>query len=123
MTWNPCPSAQPKSLLADMDNLVAHILGALKELPEISEYVDALLEQATEFYELCPEAASRRGLSMMEAVKCSKATGSNLRILYNTQELFLALGENVKRVADELAESSVAVERLVDDMLQDDKYE
>lgn len=83
-----CLPEQPKSLLADMDNLVAHILGALKELPEISEYVDALLEQATEFYELCPEAASRRGLSMMEAVKCSKATGSNLRILYNTQELF-----------------------------------
>jgi hypothetical protein len=54
---------------------------------------------------------------MMEAVKCSKATGSNLRTLYSTQELFLAFGENVKRVADELTESSKGVDKLMDMML------
>ena len=54
---------------------------------------------------------------MMEAVKCSKATGSNLRMLYTPQELFLAFGENVKRVADELAASSGEVELLMNKML------
>lgn len=66
---------------------------------------------------MCPEAAARRGLSMMEAVKCSKATGSNLRLLCNTQDLFLAFGENVKRVADELGGSSGAVQKLIDSLL------
>ena len=70
-----------------------------------------------EFYELCPDAAAKKGLTMMEAVKCSKATGSNLRMLYTTQELFLAFGENVKRVADELAASSGEVELLMNKML------
>jgi hypothetical protein len=29
---------------------------------------------------------------MMEAVKCSKATGTNLKMLLETQELFVAFG-------------------------------
>lgn len=53
----------------------------------------------------------------MEAVKSSKATGSNLRMLYSTQELFLQFGENVKRVVDDFAASAAEVERLMDKML------
>lgn len=59
------------------------------------------------------------GFSMMDAVKCSKATGGNLRVLYSTQELFLAFGENVKRVADELADSPNTVALLIDSVLSD----
>lgn len=54
---------------------------------------------------------------MMEAVKVSKATGSNLRTLYTTQELFLAFGENVKRVADDFAASTGEVELLMNKLL------
>ena len=54
---------------------------------------------------------------MMEAVKSSKATGSNLRTLYSTQELFLAFGENVKRVTDDFAASTGEVEQLINNML------
>ncbi len=66
------------------------------------------------FYEMCPEAAAKKGLSMMEAVKCSKATGNNLRMLYSTQDLFLAFGENIKRVADELMAAAVEVKRVIE---------
>ncbi|GAX73947.1 hypothetical protein CEUSTIGMA_g1397.t1 [Chlamydomonas eustigma] len=116
----PFPECLPEKasqLLAALDNLKDVIAEALNDLPPISEEVDSSLEDAKEFYELCPDAAAKKGLSMMEAVKCSKATGTNLRTLYSTQELFLAFGENVKRVADELTESSKEVEKLLDMIL------
>lgn len=102
-----------------IERLKANISVSLEELPAISEEVDSLLEEAKEFYELCPEAAARMGFSMMDAVKCSKATGGNLRVLYSTQELFLAFGENVKRVADELADSPNTVALMIDSVLSD----
>ena len=138
---------QATALLASLGQLKTVIAEALLDLPPISEDVDISLEDAKvgmlwsrlwgfffpsfpvlipcgpaylamqEFYELCPDAAAKKGLTMMEAVKCSKATGSNLRMLYTTQELFLAFGENVKRVADELAASSGEVELLMNKML------
>ncbi len=67
---------------------------------------------------MCPDAAAKKGLTMMEAVKCSKATGSNLRLLFTTQELFLSFGGNVKRVVDELAASTVQVAALMDSMVR-----
>lgn len=111
-----CLPAENKAILESFQNLKDHITGALQELPLISHDVDMYLEEAKEFYELCPEAAAKKGLSMMEAVKSSKATGSNLRTLNNVQELFLVFGENVKRIADELAASEDALDVLMNEI-------
>lgn len=66
-----------------------------------------------------PRVRTQMGFSMMDAVRCSKATGSNLKTLYETQELFLSFGENIKRVADELADSTYAVHEMMDIELPD----
>jgi hypothetical protein len=54
---------------------------------------------------------------MMEAVKSAKAVGANLKTLFETQQLFVAFGDNVKRVADDLAASNVEVQKLVNSAL------
>mmetsp|Transcript_32463 Transcript_32463/g.96906 ORF Transcript_32463/g.96906 Transcript_32463/m.96906 type:complete len:585 (-) Transcript_32463:369-2123(-) len=102
------------ALLHAVEGVKQSIADALNELPAISVETDDLLERAKEFYELCPDAAAQMGFSMMDAVRCSKATGYNLKTLYETQDLFLGFGENIKRVADELADSSRAVAELLE---------
>lgn len=57
---------QSRELWSRLEDLKLKIGSALALLPEISEDVDQLVEQAREFYELAPEAAARHHLSMME---------------------------------------------------------
>ncbi len=168
------PPPQGQELLARIELLSSTISNALRQLPNISSQLDQLTEQARDFYDMVPDAAAQRGLSMMEvrahdfggcsgrrnhgccapaaavalvrglhdgavrshpiaaraskpsgrrcvqrrpqAVKAGKAVGMNLKVLFNSQQLFQAFALNVKRVADDLARAQHEVDRVM--MLQ-----
>eukprot|EP00798_Chlamydomonas_sp_ICE-L_P011013 gene11013-18977_t len=84
--------------------------------PEAAAACGMIMMEAA-FYELAPEAAAARGMTMMEAVKSGKAVGSNLKMLFETNRLFVALGDNVKRVAADLALGRIPSIKLVEDEL------
>lgn len=52
----------------------------------------------------------------IQAVKAGKATGANLKVLFETQHLFANFADNIKRVAEDLANANADVQRLIADV-------
>lgn len=116
----PPPDCLPEDaaeVYNSIDFLKSAINDAMTQLPLISDQVDELLEKAKSFYEMAPEAAASHRMGMMEAVKSGKAVGINLKVLFDTNRLFVALGDHVKRVADDLAAGKLPAIKLIEDEL------
>ncbi|GLC45281.1 hypothetical protein PLESTB_000717100 [Pleodorina starrii] len=99
-TFPDCLPPMIRSVWDSLLALAAVVQESRTSLTPLRGQYQRLHEEVREFYNLAPEAAKARKLSIAEAAGVARVITNNLAVIYEAEQVFDAYSRNVQRIVD-----------------------